>query len=236
VRGWAVLKRNHAKVWALLIIFIWVVACVLAVKGVPVFEPIATAPDSGAMTAVTDLPDLAKIEHLDCSGWFQDRKESFGYLVRYRKIDAGNDEGYLFTLANKMEIKQLRTGVYEFGIRKIRRSDCMFSAEALDTLAIHGRKNQQFEQQEPPAFALMAPYPNPASRHITIPLFLESRMAIKLGLYDVAGREVTVFYGGEWGAGSSVITCIVGDVAPGVYFVRLEYEGRVASQKVVIVR
>lgn len=91
------------------------------------------------------------------------------------------------------------------------------------------------------AFALSAPAPNPSSGDGRFSFAIPAPGHVRLSLYDVRGRLVrtledeirpagryTMFLDGKDAGGASL--------ASGVYFVRLEAAGRVATQRLTIVR
>jgi hypothetical protein len=72
------------------------------------------------------------------------------------------------------------------------------------------------------AFALGAPYPNPASGAATVALILAEAAEVRVAVYDVLGREVAVLHAGPLEAGRHDLV-LHGDALPsGVYAVRAE--------------
>lgn len=85
-------------------------------------------------------------------------------------------------------------------------------------------------------FGLKAAYPNPSNPAVHFEIVLPSRSHARLVLYDVAGREVAMVADGEMEAGVHSVLFEGTGLASGVYLARFEWEGRIATQKVVLVR
>jgi len=89
----------------------------------------------------------------------------------------------------------------------------------------------------PRTFHLVAPYPNPFNPTTTIRFSVEKSGRALVSAFNVLGQEVRTLFDAEVQAG--VAHHVVFDAAgltSGVYFVRLESNGRVATQKVILVR
>jgi hypothetical protein len=89
-----------------------------------------------------------------------------------------------------------------------------------------------------PARPRLAVFPNPARRASTIALDLATDADVRLGAYTASGRLVRNVYSGSLPAGSHELiwdgrSGAGAPVAPGVYFLRLEEGGRVATTRVV---
>ncbi len=85
------------------------------------------------------------------------------------------------------------------------------------------------------AFSLEV-YPNPTSTRAEIAFALEAAGRVRLAVYDVLGREVSVLEDGPMIAGEHRAGLEVGRLAPGVYVVVLEGAGERASRTVTVVR
>ena len=85
-------------------------------------------------------------------------------------------------------------------------------------------------------FALAGAFPNPAFDRMSVAFTLASDAPATLDLVDVSGRRVLGHDVGKLGAGEHRIDLSTsGQVAPGLYFVRLTQAGRVASSRVAVV-
>jgi hypothetical protein len=85
---------------------------------------------------------------------------------------------------------------------------------------------------------LDAPGPNPFVRTTTVRFSLPHPGPVDLAIYDVAGRRVTTLIGGSMPAGSHLAPWDGRDrygnpAAAGVYWVRLLWESRVRSQRLI---
>jgi len=110
------------------------------------------------------------------------------------------------------------------------------ATSALQTLVVTGIR----DGSPPAAPVSLALYPNPASGSVRMDVSSNQSGTMKLEVFDVAGRRVRAFapgsvsgsYTTEWNrldnAGRRV--------ASGVYFVRVEHAGHIATRKLVLVR
>ena len=79
-------------------------------------------------------------------------------------------------------------------------------------------------------------YPNPASNEITIPVSTEQISDIRLGLYDITGKEVKTIFNGTL-SGNRNFVLNVDDLDEGLYFYQLiSSEGHQRTEKLVIRR
>ena len=97
------------------------------------------------------------------------------------------------------------------------------------------------DQQIPSVVALRQAWPNPFNAHTTIRFDLPNDHEIDLAIYDVAGRLIRRLRSGMVPAGTHSVGWDATDerhhdVASGVYFCRLDVEGKVFSNKLVLVR
>ncbi len=100
---------------------------------------------------------------------------------------------------------------------------------------------QRVEHESPEDFGLQAPYPNPFNGVTEIRFTLARPRTASLCVVDVRGRVVRRLGSGRWAAGPHALewdgTDESGEPSPsGVYIVRLEAGGQVATRKVVLVR
>ena len=89
----------------------------------------------------------------------------------------------------------------------------------------------------PSRFALQAPYPNPFNQVARLRFELPYKAEIRLAVYDLLGREVSILADGAMKAGVHVVTLNGGELASGVYFVRLAAAGAaVQTVKMVLLK
>jgi CubicO group peptidase (beta-lactamase class C family) len=88
----------------------------------------------------------------------------------------------------------------------------------------------------PTALTLSAPYPNPVRTTTTLPFTLTSPTDVRLALYDVLGREVTVLTEGIRPAGSHTVTLNTSHLTSGLYVARLSVGDEVFTQRLTVVR
>jgi hypothetical protein len=89
-----------------------------------------------------------------------------------------------------------------------------------------------------PARPRLVAFPNPARRASTIALDLAASAEVRLSAYTASGRLVHEIYSGVLPAGSHELgwdgrSSDGTDAAPGVYFLRLEESGRIATTRMV---
>jgi hypothetical protein len=90
----------------------------------------------------------------------------------------------------------------------------------------------------PPAqeVALAAPYPNPVSGAATLGFTLPEGGPVRLAVYDVLGREVTLLLDAALPGGPHASTLHADGLAPGRYVVRLQAGAATATRPVLVVR
>ncbi len=87
------------------------------------------------------------------------------------------------------------------------------------------------------ASALSAPSPNPSAGTASLTMAVEQTQAVRVGLYDVLGREVSVLFDGVAASGQTVALRVAsGSLPAGVYVVRAEGTTFRATQRLVIAR
>lgn len=85
-------------------------------------------------------------------------------------------------------------------------------------------------------FGLIGAYPNPFNSATSIDFTLPVAATASVAVFDVYGREIAQLGSGSFGPGRHSVRWDAVNVGAGVYFVRLESAGRVASQKVVLIK
>jgi len=79
-------------------------------------------------------------------------------------------------------------------------------------------------------------YPNPFNSTTIITYGLGKPAPTRLALYDLSGREVMTLFEGYRQAGFHSVNLHAGDLQSGIYFVRFEGLGEVATRKVMLIR
>lgn len=78
-------------------------------------------------------------------------------------------------------------------------------------------------------------YPNPLEDGSVVSFSLKEKQNVDMVLYDVIGREVMSLYNGDMSPGDhSVALGSTASLRAGIYFVRLQVNGKVFTQKVII--
>ncbi|MCF7809749.1 T9SS type A sorting domain-containing protein [bacterium] len=92
------------------------------------------------------------------------------------------------------------------------------------------------EPDIPIEFGLCEAYPNPFNSTTTISFGLDKSAPTRMALYDLSGREVVTLFEGFKQAGCHTATLTAGNLASGLYFVRLEAGGFSQSRKLMLIR
>ncbi len=87
-----------------------------------------------------------------------------------------------------------------------------------------------------PEISIFAAYPNPFNSSTTITYGLRLPAPTRLALYDLSGREVRTLFDGYRQAGFHSVNMNAGDLASGLYFVKLEGSGQIVTQKVMLIK
>lgn len=82
--------------------------------------------------------------------------------------------------------------------------------------------------------ALLAPFPNPTSGRLTVPLTLAAPAEVTVNVYDALGRRVAVLADGEMAEGAHVLRLDARHLASGVYVIQARVDG--AAGPVAFVR
>jgi len=89
----------------------------------------------------------------------------------------------------------------------------------------------------PPAeFKLVSAYPNPFNSTVKIKYSIPQAGALKLAVYDLAGREVALLQSGSYQQGSHTALWQADGFAAGLYVCRLESNGQTQSTKLLLVK
>jgi hypothetical protein len=89
---------------------------------------------------------------------------------------------------------------------------------------------------DPPPFTLWPNYPNPFTSitNITFSIPVDGDVTVKI--YNVVGQELTTLVAGARRAGTYDLSFDGRALSSGVYFCRLQYDGRTATDKMVVLR
>ncbi len=88
----------------------------------------------------------------------------------------------------------------------------------------------------PGVFTLGPNHPNPFNAETVIPYTLHAPGTMCLTLHDILGRRVAVLEEGFRSAGSYSTVFRAGGLASGVYFLRMEVDGRTASGRMLLIK
>ncbi len=89
-----------------------------------------------------------------------------------------------------------------------------------------------------PESPVLRSYPNPlpAGARMRIQLTMTSTTAVRIGLYDLLGRELTTVFDGRLGQGEHSLTVANLSLPAGIYFVRLNQDGGSVTQPFTVIR
>ena len=85
-------------------------------------------------------------------------------------------------------------------------------------------------------FALSQNYPNPFNPVTTISYTLQKSSAVKIGVYDLLGHEVEILVNGKKTAGTHTVQFDGSNLSSGLYFYKLQSEGKVISKKMTLIK
>jgi hypothetical protein len=88
----------------------------------------------------------------------------------------------------------------------------------------------------PDRFFLSRAYPNPFNSATTIRYGLPNPGYVSLKVYNPLGQQITTLFEGDRQAGIHSANLIAVNLPSGLYFIRLEASGKVATQKVMLIR
>ncbi len=88
----------------------------------------------------------------------------------------------------------------------------------------------------PLSFALGEAYPNPFQTMVTIPFDVPAAGHVRLAAYNLLGRQVAILVDGERGPGQHVAHLHAGELASGIYLIRLATATELHTRRVMLVR
>ena len=126
----------------------------------------------------------------------------------------------------RFQTESLDYGRHLFRLRQVDTDGTMTTTAPIETT---------IELQQ--AFALDAPYPNPARQQVTLPLTVRETQPVRVEVFDVLGRRVTTVHDGEvQGQSTRRFTLSVHDLSSGIYFVRVRGDQFATTRRLTVVR
>ncbi|MBT7617226.1 MAG: T9SS type A sorting domain-containing protein [Calditrichaeota bacterium] len=138
-------------------------------------------------------------------------------------IDGAVDTGRL-TLVLLEDGREL-----DFGYTTVLGSD-KYEADGFWVIELSSTSSIPFE------FGIQSAYPNPFNNKMSLSYSLEEAGVIDIAVIDISGRRVNDLFKGNQTAGLHSIQINGMDYSSGVYFVELRNTGKVAKQKVVLLK
>lgn len=168
----------------------------------------------------------------DVAGFGEFEFSTDGGTTELRVDDASNDIPATFNLDN-LVVGQTRASIqglltYSFSNYKLLPAALADIGEVTITAADGG--------PEAGAARIAGAFPNPAASTARVRFELDAAGPVALRLYDVTGRVVATLAEGPFAAGAHEATAHLGHLAAGVYVLRLEAEGAVATARLAVVR
>jgi hypothetical protein len=166
------------------------------------------APATGGSAAGAGAPfgeSGAGVAAKAADGWTKVNGEGITGRSPYRYLDGGAERG-----------------VYEYKLEAVLRS----GPDVLGTTQVDGRL--------PTAFAFGVA-PNPATATAKLMVSLPGAAAVKVSVYDLAGRKIATVVDRPLLEGENVCEVDVSGMPAGVYLLRLETEGHVAAKRLAVV-
>ncbi len=96
--------------------------------------------------------------------------------------------------------------------------------------------NHDEENFNSDSYILFQNYPNPFNPKTTINYTLSQSGLIKVKVYDILGNEIAVLVNEEQSAGNYKIEFDAGNRSSGIYFYRLESEGKFLTKKMLLIK
>ena len=178
----------------------------------------STNPDAGQGTGCTND---------DCGEWaFSSDATEANQL---RADDAANEfpSDFNSTLSVGQAITIEGYLSYSFGNYKLIPTEA--SDVVLGSISVEG-------DLETSSLWIVGSYPNPAGRTARVAFELATAADVSLRVFDAMGREVAVVAEGARAAGAHSVTADLGGLASGVYVLRLDAAGEVATARIAVVR
>lgn len=95
--------------------------------------------------------------------------------------------------------------------------------------------NDDFNSRNPD-FKLNQNYPNPFNPTTKIDYYLPESGIVKLQVYDVTGRLVSTLIDGQQKAGNHKVSFNASNLASGVYFYRINFGGKIITNKMMLLK
>ncbi len=125
--------------------------------------------------------------------------------------------------------------VNEFGSQSISHTSIAGSAN-YQTDGFWAIELDQTETVVPESFGLVSVYPNPFNSQSRISYNLLESGHVDLSLFDISGRLVNNLVNGNREVGLNSATLNGNSLSSGVYIVKLKSEGKIAQQKVILIK
>ena len=77
-------------------------------------------------------------------------------------------------------------------------------------------------------------FPNPSSEHISVAFDLLEDKTIEITLHDVLGKTVKTVSKQSFGNGNHNVTIPVNDISKGIYFVKVNVNNVITTQKIIV--
>jgi hypothetical protein len=119
----------------------------------------------------------------------------------------------------------------------------LFEERSISTNEGNNRAFVSFKKKEEETInnsdAMFNIWPNPSNGYLNFSFFTETNGDYQLLLFDINGRLISVLESSEHDKGmvrgsSSLKSALGGQLAPGIYFVKLKYGGLISTKKLVI--
>lgn len=92
------------------------------------------------------------------------------------------------------------------------------------------------DNNQPLTFGLAPAWPNPFNPVTNLNYSIEESGHVKLAIYDITGRQVSQLVNENQNAGEHHLTWQADQFASGIYFVRLQADGKTQRQKLLLLK
>ncbi len=140
-------------------------------------------------------------------------------------------------LADSMRFSREREKTIDWNVLAIDSEEQVISSNGPWSFTIPVLDVDPYSNPELPAsYSLSSPYPNPFNASTRLTYNIAKPGLVTLKLFDITGRQVRVLEDGNRQAGRYEYILDAGDLAAGVYLVRLESNNNAINRKIVLVK
>lgn len=146
------------------------------------------------------------------------------------------DPGKQGTINLSFSTVGVSAGVYQTKLQLINNSIPSSILEIPVTLSVSTAVSNEEDPLRPSEFRLRPAYPNPFNPETTLSFELPEAGVVTLEVYDVLGRRVQTLANEPFAAGTHAVTLNATSLSSGLYMIRMQAGGYVATQQVSLIK